>query len=395
MKRQKLKLTRKSHIWIHTIVFDDTRLKTSDKLVYLTLARFVNNETQECFPSIEKICEVSGLTNRTVTKSLRKLEKYNYIEIRRSTGNVNTYVLLEPEGNKYNIPVNQEDEAPKNAETTPPTPENAEEIPPEKFAGVQNDTREGVQNNTTTPPKITPLTSTYLTKESKDCADENQHPPLFFSKGEIKYEELLDGITGLSGKERAIFEMRFGLDRIKTIHNLEEFNKIKKTRAHTLEETGKAFGVTRERIRQIEEKALGKIEEILKKETTPIQEKNDGIPPVSEGKKEEINTRDFFLGEIKPLFLEMLDKYRQVEYYAFDYVKEIAIVKRWIKQVKEKQPDWGEEEIAPRLKSYIKHWFEAHDNDPPSISRIFSSNSLNEYRFWVAKTHPSQINTSL
>ena len=231
--------------------------------------------------------------------------------------------------------------------------------------------------------------------KSKDCADENQHPPLFFSKGEIKYEELLDGITGLSGKERAIFEMRFGLDRIKTIHNLEEFNKIKKTRAHTLEETGKAFGVTRERIRQIEEKALGKIEEILKKETTPIQEKNDGIPPPSEGKKEEINTRDFFLGEIKPLFLEMLDKYRQVEYYAFDYVKEIAIVKRWIKQVKEKQPDWGAEEIAPRLKSYIKHWFEAHDNDPPSISRIFSSNSLNEYRFWVAKTHPSQINTSL
>jgi len=326
MKRQKIKLTRKSHIWIHTIVFDDTRLKASDKLVYLTLARFVNNETQECFPSIEKICEVGGLTNRTVTKSLRKLEKYNYIEIRRSTGNVNTYVLLEPEGNKYNIPVNQEDEAPKNAETTPPTPENAEEIPPEKFAGVQNDTREGVQNNTTTPPKITPLTSTYLTKESKDCADENQHPPLFFSKGEIKYEELLDGIA---------------------------------------------------------------------KETTPIQEKNDGIPPPSEGKKEEINTRDFFLNEIKPLFLEMLDKYRRVEHYAFDYVKEIAIVKKWIKQVKEKQPDWGEEEIAPRLKSYIKHWFEVHENDPPSISRIFSSNSLNEYRFWVAKTHPSQINTSL
>jgi len=128
---------------------------------------------------------------------------------------------------------------------------------------------------------------------------------------------------------------------------------------------------------------------------TGLEEQNEPITPPSEGKKEEINTRDFFLGEIKPLFLEMLDKYRRVEYYAFDYVKEIAIVKRWIKQVKEKQPDWGDEEIAPRLKSYIKHWFETHDNDPPSISRIFSSNSLNEYRFWVAKTHPGQINTSL
>ncbi|MEW6610420.1 MAG: sigma-70 family RNA polymerase sigma factor [Patescibacteria group bacterium] len=52
-------------------------------------------------------------------------------------------------------------------------------------------------------------------------------------------------IAGLSPREQKILEMRFGLvDGI----------------AHTLEEVGQEFGVTRERIRQIEAKALEKIE---------------------------------------------------------------------------------------------------------------------------------------
>ncbi len=51
-------------------------------------------------------------------------------------------------------------------------------------------------------------------------------------------------LNDLSSKERKILEMRHGLmDGI----------------YHTLEEVGKEFGVTRERIRQIEAKALEKI----------------------------------------------------------------------------------------------------------------------------------------
>lgn len=53
-------------------------------------------------------------------------------------------------------------------------------------------------------------------------------------------------IQDLSEREKKILEMRFGL---------------KDNITHTLEEVGKVFGVTRERIRQIEAKALSKIRE--------------------------------------------------------------------------------------------------------------------------------------
>ncbi|MCL4300164.1 MAG: hypothetical protein KJ077_30805 [Anaerolineae bacterium] len=55
---------------------------------------------------------------------------------------------------------------------------------------------------------------------------------------------LLHGLDTLSERERRILEMRFG--RIEG-------------ESHTLEEVGNAFDVSRERIRQIEAKALRKL----------------------------------------------------------------------------------------------------------------------------------------
>ena len=60
----------------------------------------------------------------------------------------------------------------------------------------------------------------------------------------LRREELLSILDRLNDRERKVLVMRYGLDG---------------NRAHTLDEVGKAFEVTRERVRQIEAKALAKL----------------------------------------------------------------------------------------------------------------------------------------
>ena len=69
-------------------------------------------------------------------------------------------------------------------------------------------------------------------------------PPDRAAAQQLLREYVRESIKDLSPREQKILEMRFGLvDGI----------------THTLEEVGREFDVTRERIRQIEAKALDKI----------------------------------------------------------------------------------------------------------------------------------------
>jgi RNA polymerase primary sigma factor len=61
---------------------------------------------------------------------------------------------------------------------------------------------------------------------------------------ELLREDIIEVMAGLSARERDVLRLRFGLDD---------------GRQRTLEEVGQLFGVTRERIRQIEAKALRKL----------------------------------------------------------------------------------------------------------------------------------------
>jgi RNA polymerase primary sigma factor len=57
-------------------------------------------------------------------------------------------------------------------------------------------------------------------------------------------DQLDDVLDSLTDREKRVLELRFG---------------VEDGRSRTLEEVGKEFGVTRERIRQIEAKALRKL----------------------------------------------------------------------------------------------------------------------------------------
>jgi len=74
--------------------------------------------------------------------------------------------------------------------------------------------------------------------------DENAENPLDSTIGAALAEATLEVLTNLTDREQKVLRMRFGIGM-----NTD----------HTLEEVGKQFGVTRERIRQIEAKALRKL----------------------------------------------------------------------------------------------------------------------------------------
>jgi RNA polymerase primary sigma factor len=81
--------------------------------------------------------------------------------------------------------------------------------------------------------------------------DEETAPPSLTAARNLLKERLKEILVDLTPREQKILSMRFGLDDGIT---------------HTLEEVGKEFGVTRERIRQIEAKALERMREHRKLE---------------------------------------------------------------------------------------------------------------------------------
>jgi len=74
--------------------------------------------------------------------------------------------------------------------------------------------------------------------------DESMPGPVDQASRQLLKEQMQDVLDGLSDRERKVLELRFGLQDGRT---------------RTLEEVGQEFGVTRERIRQIEAKALRKL----------------------------------------------------------------------------------------------------------------------------------------
>jgi len=76
--------------------------------------------------------------------------------------------------------------------------------------------------------------------------DDRSQSPEDYATGEYLKNQLHEILDSLQDRERRVLALRFGLD-----------DGV----SRTLEEVGKEFGVTRERIRQIEAKALKKLKE--------------------------------------------------------------------------------------------------------------------------------------
>lgn len=90
----------------------------------------------------------------------------------------------------------------------------------------------------------TPVGKEEDTRLKEFIEDETTLSPFESASRELLKDHIEEVLETLNDRERKVLELRFGLEDGKT---------------RTLEEVGKEFGVTRERIRQIEAKALRKL----------------------------------------------------------------------------------------------------------------------------------------
>ncbi|HPT61190.1 MAG TPA: RNA polymerase sigma factor RpoD, partial [Bacillota bacterium] len=121
-----------------------------------------------------------------------------------------------------------------------PTPEEIGEemgIPSEKVSEILRIAQEPVS-------LATPIGEEEDSHLGDFIPDEDAPAPAEVASAQLLREQLEEVLTSLTPREQKVLKLRFGLDD---------------GRQRTLEEVGKEFGVTRERIRQIEAKALRKL----------------------------------------------------------------------------------------------------------------------------------------
>jgi DNA-binding transcriptional MocR family regulator len=73
----------------------DPNLTPAASRVAFWLTHHANRETRQCWPSIERLVQLTGLDKKTVRRAIYNLESEGYIEVEREHRKVNTYTLLE------------------------------------------------------------------------------------------------------------------------------------------------------------------------------------------------------------------------------------------------------------------------------------------------------------
>ena len=83
----------KQHVQVPKMDLTEQGLTTLDPYIYACIKKYMNSKTQQAFPSNSTLQHVSGLGNKTIIQSIKRLEKAGYISITREFGKSNVYTF--------------------------------------------------------------------------------------------------------------------------------------------------------------------------------------------------------------------------------------------------------------------------------------------------------------
>ncbi|WP_420535554.1 helix-turn-helix domain-containing protein [Alkalihalobacillus pseudalcaliphilus] len=81
--------------------YTETLTRPTDKLVYVMLCMYADNETLTSYPSIERLAELCGCSERMVRYSISRLKEAELISVEarydgRGYRSSNVYYILDP-----------------------------------------------------------------------------------------------------------------------------------------------------------------------------------------------------------------------------------------------------------------------------------------------------------
>lgn len=80
------------------VVWSNQDLTPTDKLVLLALVNHLNDETGACYPSWDRLATRTGLSRRTISRTIARLEDEGFIDATRKPGTSTRYELFKSLG---------------------------------------------------------------------------------------------------------------------------------------------------------------------------------------------------------------------------------------------------------------------------------------------------------
>jgi len=89
-----MKNTSKKHTQIPDGLYSEN-LRFGDKLVYANIRKYANKETLTCYPRVDTIAEDCGLSTKTVSLAIKRLEKAGLIKVTPRKGTSSIYQFFQ------------------------------------------------------------------------------------------------------------------------------------------------------------------------------------------------------------------------------------------------------------------------------------------------------------